>query len=347
MLSFKIAPIILLVTSAGTFAQMSFWSISAAPGLPNDKDRSSLTVGLNFYSDVPGTVTGVRFYKDKRDTGPHTGILWSVAGTQLASVDFSGEIESGWQQAYFPSPINIGANTPYIISYYAPNGSHAMDEYYPWATLSALPLHTSGFSPGVFAYGSTGVFPSETENGTNYWVDVLFTPATPLPPNTYSISGNVRGSAATLTLSGAASGSTATDALGNYSFSGLQNGLYVIAPSQSGFAFLPSTAAITINGSSVNGVDFAAALTPALTLHTVSLTWTASTSTNVIGYNVYRADASGGPYTRLNSLPVSGTSYVDTNVAGGRSYFYVATAVDNSNSESAYSSEAGAVVPGS
>src|SRR3954464_3565316 len=110
MVSFKIAPTILLVSSAGTFAQTSFWSTSVVPGLPNNKkDRSFLTVGLKFYADVPGAVTGVRFYKDKRDSGPHTGILWSAAGTQLASVGFSGETASGWQQAYFPSPINIGA----------------------------------------------------------------------------------------------------------------------------------------------------------------------------------------------------------------------------------------------
>jgi hypothetical protein len=79
--------------------------------------------------------------------------------------------------------------------------------------------------------------------------------------------------------------------------------------------------------------------------HTVSLNWTASTSSNVIGYNVYRGSVSGGPYTKLTSAPVVGTAYTDVTAKGGQTYYYVATAVDNSNNESGYSSPVTAVVP--
>jgi hypothetical protein len=80
--------------------------------------------------------------------------------------------------------------------------------------------------------------------------------------------------------------------------------------------------------------------------HTVALNWTASTSSNVIGYNVYRGTVSGGPYTKLTSAPVSSTNYTDVTAQGGQTYYYVATAVDNSSNESAYSSPAvPAVVP--
>src|SRR5262245_26502842 len=47
------------------------------------------------------------------------------------------------------------------------------------------------------------------------------------------------------------------------------------------------------------------------TTHGVSLTWAASTSANIAGYNVYRATTSGGPYTKLNASVVSGLSYSD------------------------------------
>jgi len=75
------------------------------------------------------------------------------------------------------------------------------------------------------------------------------------------------------------------------------------------------------------------------------LNWTASTSSNVTGYNVYRATQSGGPYTKLTSSPVVGTSYTDVTVLAGQSYYYVTTAVDSSSNESVYSNEATAAVP--
>jgi len=78
--------------------------------------------------------------------------------------------------------------------------------------------------------------------------------------------------------------------------------------------------------------------------HSVTLSWQASTST-VAGYNVYRGTASGGPYTKLNSSLVAVTNYSDGSVQAGQTYYYVATAVDASNDESAYSNQTTAVVP--
>jgi hypothetical protein len=79
--------------------------------------------------------------------------------------------------------------------------------------------------------------------------------------------------------------------------------------------------------------------------HSVALNWTASISTDVVGYNVYRGTVSGGPYTKLNSSPGALTTYTDGTVVAGQTYYYVATAVDNTNSESVYSNEAQAVIP--
>jgi hypothetical protein len=79
---------------------------------------------------------------------------------------------------------------------------------------------------------------------------------------------------------------------------------------------------------------------------TVALSWTASTSPNVTGYNVYRGAISGGPYpTKVNAALIVGTSYTDTNVLAGQTYYYVATAMDGNNNESAYSNQAQAVIP--
>jgi len=79
--------------------------------------------------------------------------------------------------------------------------------------------------------------------------------------------------------------------------------------------------------------------------HSVTLNWTASYSPNIAGYNIYRASVSGGPYTRLNTSLVNGTSFADTAVQSGQSYYYVATAVDTSGTESSYSNETPANLP--
>jgi len=79
--------------------------------------------------------------------------------------------------------------------------------------------------------------------------------------------------------------------------------------------------------------------------HSVALSWTASISSNVAGYYVYRGATLGGPYTKLNSSPVAGTVYTDYTVQSGQTYYYVATSVDGTGSESAYSEAAKAVVP--
>lgn len=79
--------------------------------------------------------------------------------------------------------------------------------------------------------------------------------------------------------------------------------------------------------------------------HTVNLSWDASTSTSVTGYNVYRGSISGGPYSKVNSALDPSLSYSDGTVQSGQTYYYVTTAVDSAGLESSYSSEVPAGVP--
>jgi len=81
-----------------------------------------------------------------------------------------------------------------------------------------------------------------------------------------------------------------------------------------------------------------------LIAHSAALSWTASTSV-VTGYNVYRGTVSGGPYAKLNSSLIAVTTYTDGTVQSGQTYFYVVTAVDASNVESAYSNTISAIIP--
>jgi hypothetical protein len=79
-------------------------------------------------------------------------------------------------------------------------------------------------------------------------------------------------------------------------------------------------------------------------LHWVTVAWAPSASPGVMGYNLYRGVASGGPYSLVTPTPIPMTSYVDTSVIAGATYYYVSTAVSASG-ESAFSNEALATVP--
>lgn len=82
----------------------------------------------------------------------------------------------------------------------------------------------------------------------------------------------------------------------------------------------------------------------AATSHTVSLRWDPSTSP-VAGYNVYRSSTPGGPYAKINSAVAASTSYLDSSVQSGMTYYYVSTAVSTGGLESQYSSPSQAAVP--
>ena len=78
--------------------------------------------------------------------------------------------------------------------------------------------------------------------------------------------------------------------------------------------------------------------------HSVDLSWAPSTS-SVVGYNIYRGSKSGGPYSKINSVLDASTSYTDSSVQAGTTYFYVSTAVDGNGMESGFSNQVQAVIP--
>ena len=158
----------------------SLWSNSVTPLVPSDADTSSVELGVKFQADSDGLITGIRFYKGSANTGTHVGSLWSASGTLLAQATFSNESASGWQQVTFATPVAITANTVYVASYHTNVGRYAADNnYFTTAGVDTPPLHAlrDGVSGGngVYNYGPTSAFPSNTYQSTNYWVDVVFT----------------------------------------------------------------------------------------------------------------------------------------------------------------------------
>ncbi len=76
----------------------------------------------------------------------------------------------------------------------------------------------------------------------------------------------------------------------------------------------------------------------------IALDWADSPATDLMGYNVYRSTTENGVYTKLNSSPLAGSSYLDTTAGSGAQVFYRVKAIDSSENESA-SSATVAVTP--
>jgi Domain of unknown function (DUF4082)/Bacterial Ig-like domain/Bacterial Ig domain len=156
----------------------TIWPTTATPAA-TDPDTSPVELGVKFRPSQNGYITGIRYYKPAQTSGTHVGTLWTGTGTKLASVSFTGESASGWQQASFASPVAVTANTTYVASYFTPTRYVVSGAYFASAAttrgpLTALRNGTDGGN-GVYRYTATaGAFPTSTYNSENYWVDVVF-----------------------------------------------------------------------------------------------------------------------------------------------------------------------------
>jgi hypothetical protein len=161
-------------------------------------------------------------------------------------------------------------------------------------------------------------------------------------PVTFTNGGNSNVTISNVSISGA-----------GYSAGGVQSG-QIVTPGQTAtlnVIFAPAMTGLTPGSVTVTSNATNSPATVSLSgtgvqpvTHSVTLTWTASTST-VSGYDVFRSTVSGGPYTKLTSTPIATTTDVDTSVQAGQTYYFVVTSVNSSGVESADSSEVSAIVP--
>ncbi|HEY1624410.1 MAG TPA: DUF4082 domain-containing protein [Streptosporangiaceae bacterium] len=172
-------------TSGTTQCPCSIFESDATPSVVSSSDTGAVNLGVAFTADTGGWITGIKFYKGAANTGTHVGSLWSSTGTLLGQVTFTNETASGWQTATFSSPIQVTANTTYVASYYAPNGGYSVTSgEFNNAGIDNSPLHAlaSGAyanGDGLYLYSGSSAFPSSSYNGSNYWVDVVFTTTEP------------------------------------------------------------------------------------------------------------------------------------------------------------------------
>jgi hypothetical protein len=194
------------------------------------------------------------------------------------------------------------------------------------ATLSVAPAKTILLSPSVsnLNFGNVNVTSSGSQN-----VTLTNAGNSNVTMSQVMVSGagfNAGGAAAGLILSPGQT--TVVNVTFTPSTGGTASGSVIVSSNATN-----SPATIGLAGTGVTAIA-----------HSVSLSWIDGDA-GVTGYNTYVASVSGGPYLRLTSTSIAGTSYVDSSVQSGRTYYYVVTALDSTNQESTYSSEIAAIVP--
>jgi len=135
----------------------------------------------------------------------------------------------------------------------------------------------------------------------------------------------------------------------SYTNTGLTNGTtyyYVVSAVNSAGQSANSAQASATPQAAVTVPAAPTALTATAGNAQVSLSWTASSGAT--GYNVKRATTSGGPYTTV-ATGVTGTTYTNTALTNGTTYYYVVSAVnsagESTNSAQASATPAGTVTP--
>ena len=137
---------------------------------------------------------------------------------------------------------------------------------------------------------------SANQAGQNYFGVMISTPAP-----AYSISGTIQTSTGaaingvTVTLSGSGTGSTTTDASGNYIFNNVIDGSYAVTPAKANYTFAPTNRNITISGANQTGQNFAGTYVPPT--YSISGTVTTSTGAAINGVTVTLSGTGTGTAT--------------------------------------------------
>jgi beta-galactosidase len=252
---------------------------------------------------------------------------FSVAASGTAALNYqwkkNGTAVSGATSANYITPATTSSDSGAQFTVVVTNAAGSVTSNPASLTVSAAATLLLNSSSGSLNFGSVNVSSSSTQNVT------------------LTNAGNANVTISQVMVAGA--GFTSTSANGLILVPGQSTTLTsTFAPSATGAVAgsltvssnaTNSPAKISLSGTGVTAIN-----------HTVALSWSAAVS-GVTGFNTYTSTVSGGPYTKMGSTLSSNSSYTDTSVQSGRTYYYIVTAMNALNQESAYSSEVAAIVP--
>ncbi len=251
----------------------------------------------------------------------------TAAGTAPLSYQWqkNGTAITGATAATYTTPAETTADNAAQFTVVVTNSVSSVTSNAAILTVNAVPPGALTSSKSALSFGNVNI-------GSNAVLGVTFTN-----------SGSSNITISNVTISGA-----------GFTSSGVSAGL-ILTPGQIGtvnVTFTPAAAgsvtgsvSVASNASNSPGVVALSGTGVQLISHSATLNWGASTSP-VIGYNLYRATVSGGPYTKVNSSVDATTTFTDAGtLQGGKIYYWVVTAVNSSNVESVHSGEVSATIP--
>lgn len=144
-------------------------------------------LGVCFTTLEPGTIIAIRHYKSPKETGEHIGRIYGQDGKELATVTFTNETESGWQEAFLQEPLPIRPNHVYTICVNINKAFPSTWAAFRAKVFEAGPLRTvpgldmpfpanNVKNNGPFSKPGRLLPVKEAEN-TNYFRDIVFVPA--------------------------------------------------------------------------------------------------------------------------------------------------------------------------
>jgi hypothetical protein len=239
----------------------------------------------------------------------------TISGANQAGVNFTAQATT-WSISGVINPTSGGAGATVTLSGAASattvsdgNGNYSF---------TGLTNGSYTVTPTNTGYTFTPASQSVTINGTNQ-AGINFTAQS---ASGYSISGVITpaasGSGTTITLSGTSKATTTSDANGNYSFTGLANGVYTVTPGKSGFTFTPQTKSITVNNGNLININFAAAVSTASLARDVTVSQDNAVASTTIVSPVFSTAAGGELLLAFVATDyLSGANTTVKSVAGG------------------------------
>lgn len=180
------------------------------------------------------------------------------------------------------------------------------------------------------------------------------TPVLSVAPASLSFSGQAGASSpapASLSITNSGGGSLTFTGTSNQPWlvlsgaSGTAPSTLTVSPALSGLKAGAYTGQVSVaGGGTTKMVTVSLTVTSLPVLHSVGLSWKASTNSHVVSYSVYRSTISGSSYG-LSASAIGGLTYNDQSVQTSATYYYVVTAVDDQGRESVYSAQVAAIIP--
>ncbi len=319
-----------------TFAPTTAGAASGTVTITSDGSNPTLTMSLSGTAVTPGTLasnpTSLSF--GSVTVGKDLALTETITNTGGTSVSISNVAISGTGYTLSgittPVTLNAGQDTTFTVTF-TPTTTGSVSGTVTISSTASNPTLTVGLSgSGTAAVGTLAISPTTMALGSV----VVGTSGTG--------SGTLTASGASVTVTAATTNNSV------FSVSGLSLPVTIPAGQSVPFTitFSPTTTGAASGTLSVTSNAQTTTTTEALTgtgtaapTYQVSLSWTASTSSDISGYNIYRAvyTTACGAFSKVNPSLNATTQYTDTVVVDGTNYCYATTAVNTSNEESGYS----------